>query len=422
MRQSYAILSAALLLATAQVEAQSRFILNDRDTDSMQRGVDLDNNSSLNDPGEINMWFNSANAAGTLGPMNPTCLDIGPNGIVAMGDQINRNVYRLIDFNDDGDAQDAGESVVFADATNLSGFSFAFPTGAAFDSLNRMYIVNAGNAFGNDRVFRLLDLTGDGDAQDEGEITEYVGEPFFGPGNGPFSPQEIFFDENDVLYLRNSSANLHGVWRFEDLNANGRADDPGEATVYFSSANASGVVPSAGFGLEPDRVRPRSLYFLQTATGSLDQLYRLTDVNNDGDAQDAGEAVLVWSTAEAGFTNIDVVCLYNGDVLITDNSGKRVIRLHDANNDGLFDNAAERTTLFTGAGTSISDIRQMSILPVLGDVNRDGARDAADLPAFVDVLLDVDTNPFRRIASDVNRDGVADGRDIDLMTRLFTGP
>ena len=422
MHRNLAFIVSIALLSTSVARGQSRFVLNDRDTDSMHRGVDGDGNSSLNDPGEINQWFSAANLAGTIGPMNPTCLDISPNGIVAMGDQINRNVYRLIDFNDDGDVQDAGESFVFADVTNLSLFSFAFPTGAAFDSLNRMHIVNAGNGFGNDRVFRLLDLNGDGDAQDADEITEYVGEPFFGPGNGSFSPQEIFFDENDVLYLRNSSTNLHGVWRFEDLDANGRADDAGEATIYFNSTNASGVVTSAGFGLEPDRVRPRSMYYLQTATGAVDQLYRLTDANDDGDAQDAGEAVMVWSTNEAGFTNIDVVCLYTGDVLITDNSTKRIILLHDADNNDLFDNATERTNFFTAATTTVVDIRQMSILPVLGDINRDGVRDAADIPAFVDVLVDIDSNPFHRIASDVNRDGATDGRDINIMTHLFTGP
>jgi len=410
------------LLPATIAHGQSRFILNDRDTDSMHRGVDLDNNSSLNDPGEINLWFNATNTAETLGPMNPTCLDISPNAIVAMGDQINRNVYRLIDFNDDGDVQDAGESIVFVDATNLSLFSFAFPTGAAFDSLNRMHIVNAGNASGNDRVFRLIDLNGDGDAQDDGEVTEYVGEPFFGPGNGSYSPQEIFIDENDVLFLRNSSTNLHGVWRFEDLDANGRADDAGEVIVFFDRTNSSGITTSAGFGLDTDHGHERAIYYLQLATGGVDQLLRLTDINNDGDAQDAGEAVLVWSTAEAGFSSIDILCLYDGDVLVTDNSGKRVIRLHDADNDGLFDNATERTTLLAGTGTIIGDIRQMSILPVLGDINRDGVRDAADVPAFVNVLVDFDLDARRRIAADVNRDGVTDGRDIAVMTRLFTGP
>jgi len=422
MQKTFACGCALLLFCTTGANAQSRFLLNDRDTDSMFRGVDGDNNSSLNDPGEINLWFSAANLPATLGPMNPTCLDVSPNGIVAMGDQVNRNVYKLCDLNDDGDVQDAGESTVFADATNLSLFSFAFPTGAAFDSHNRMHIVNAGNTFGNDRVFRLVDLNGDGDAQDLGEITEYVGEPFFGPGNGSFSPQEIFFDENDVLYLRNSSASLHGVWRFEDIDANGRADDAGEATVFFNATNASGITVSAGFAIEPDRVRPRSMYFLQTGTGSVDQLLRLSDLNNNGDAQDAGEAVLVWSTAESGFINVDVVCLYNGDVLITDSSAKRIIRLSDGDNNGLFDNLSERTTYYSAPGTGVVDIRQLAILPVAGDINFDGVRDAADLAAFADVLIDLDGAVSHRIASDLNRDGLTDGRDIERMTWLFTGP
>lgn len=422
MQRNWALALSILLISAATASGQTRFIINDRDTDSMHRGVDIDNNFSLNAPGEINLWFSAANAAGTLGPMNPTSLDVSPNAIVAMGDQINRNVYRLIDLNDDGDVQDAGESIVFADATNLSTFSFAFPTGAAFDSFNRMYIVNAGNTFGNDRVFRLVDLNADGDAQDENEITEYVGEPFFGAGNGPLSPQEILIDDYDVLYLRNSSSSAHGVWRFQDLDANGRADDPGEATVFFSVANASGIPATAGFALEPDRVRLRSMYTLQLASGGVDQLVRLTDANNDGDAQDAGEAVLVWSTAESGFTSIDLVCLYNGDVLVTDNSGKRVIRLHDADDDGLFDNTTERTTYFAGTGTAVSDIRQMSILSILGDVNRDGVRDVADVPAIVDVLLDLEPRGSHRAAADVNRDGVTNGLDIAVMTQLLTGP
>jgi len=225
-----------------------------------------------------------------------------------------------------------------------------------------------------------------------------------------------------VLYLHNSSTNLHGVWRFEDLDHNGRADDAGEATAYLGSTNASGITVSAGFAQEPDRVHPHAMHFLQTATGAVDQLLRLTDLNDDHDAQDAGEAVLVWSTNEAGFTNIDVTCLYDGDVLITDNSAKRIIRLHDADNNGLFDNATERTTFLTAPGTGISDIRQMSILPVAGDINRDGVRDAVDLAAFADVLMDIDTVASHRIAADVNHDGATNGLDVDKITHLFTGP
>src|SRR5262245_4624223 len=297
-------LSTVLLLSLAPgLMAQNQFLVADRDSKALFRAHDVDGNGVITDPGELHMWFDAANAPGTVGPNNPTALAISACGVTVMGDQGNQLVYRLIDLNEDGDAQDLGESIVFADATNSAGISFAFPTGAAFDAQCVTYVVNAGNALGNDGIYRLIDLNGDGDAQDQvngvHEVSVYVGEGAFGSGNGPFSPQEIFFDSSSVGYLRNSSANLHGIYRFQDLNGNGRADEiikgQSEFTVFFDSTNASGVPISAGFPLAPDPVRPGAIYTLQLAAGGVDQLLRVADTNSDLDAQDAGEAVMVWT-------------------------------------------------------------------------------------------------------------------------------
>jgi len=417
------LLTAVLLAGLATTaQAQSHFILNDRINHMIFRAVDGNNDLDLDDSGELNVYFSEANAAGTLAPANPTCLDIGANGFVVMGDQVNRNVYLLRDLNDDGDVQDVGESIVFADATNLSGISFAFPTGITFDSLGRIHVANAGNGLGSDGIYRLVDLNGDGAAQDSAEITEYVGVPFFGEGNGPYGPQEIYFDVEDTLFMHNSSTGLNGVYRFRDLDHNGRADDAGEATTYWDATNADGMPVYAGFAIEPDRVRARSMYILQTASGSVDQLVRLTDANNDGDAQGAGESAVVWSAMEAGFISVDVVSLVNGDVLITDNSGKRVIRLHDANNDGDFLDAGERVDYYTNPDAVMGDVRQMSVLPIPGDVNRDLVRDLGDLDAFVNVLCDTDFDPLRRLAADVNKSGKPDGDDCQHLGELLTAP
>lgn len=424
MQPTKLVVAMFLLTAACEARAQRQFILNDRTNDAMYRLIDLNNNGVIDEPGEVFLWFNAANAAGTLGPMNPTCLSISASGRAAMGDQINRNVYLLSELTFDGDAQDLAESIVAADVTNASGVSFAFPTGAAFDSLGRTYVVNAGNASGNDGIYRLVDQTADGDCQDAGEITDYVTTGLFGPGNGPYSPQELVFDANDVLYVRNSSTGLHGVYRCVDANANGRADDAGETSAFWDAANASGIAALAGAALELDAAHPRSLYTLQTAAGSLDQLIRLVDVNADGDAQDAGEAVIVYQTAEAGFTAIDVVSLSNGDVLITDNSGKRVYRLHDLDMDGLFVSVGERTDFFANALAIVGDIRQLSVLPLplpcSGDVNADGVTDTADAPPFVAVLLDpLAATPAQLRAADVNCDLVVNGADIQPLVSLM---
>ncbi|MBX3356835.1 MAG: hypothetical protein KF745_00250 [Phycisphaeraceae bacterium] len=372
-------------LGIGVANAQTRFNVNDRTNDSIYQFFDANHNGVIDEPGEVTLYFSAANAGGLPGPLNPTTLGVRRDGLTLMGDQdsTRRLLYLLKDLNGDGDANDAGEAIIAADATNASGVSFAFPTGSEFDSRGRLYVVNAGNTFGNDIIVRLVDLNGDGDFQDVGEITEYVAVPFFGAGNGPYSPQEIVFDRDDAMYLHNSSANLHGVWRFVDANSNGRADDAGEATVFFDSTNASGVTISAGFAIDVDPVRPRSLYFQQTATGGVDQLYRLSDLNADGDANDAGEAVLVFSTAEAGFTVIDALAMYDGRVLLTDNSGKKAIVLTDVDTDGLFVSAGERADYFANVTAVLGDIRQMNIVPCPGDWDRNGVIDPSDIASFI---------------------------------------
>ncbi|MCK6457268.1 MAG: dockerin type I domain-containing protein [Phycisphaerae bacterium] len=410
----------ACLASQAATQAQVQFLINDRTNDAIYRVIDLDGNGVIDEPGEVFLWFSAANSAGTIGPMNPTCLNVGAGGLALMGDQLNRNVYFLGDRNYDGDAQDALDSIVAADVTNLSGVSFAFPTGAAVDSLGRAYVVNAGNANGNDGIYRLVDLNADRDCQDAGEVTDYVTTGAFGPGNGPYSPQEIAFDADDAGYLRNSSSGLHGVYRFADANMNGRADDAGEFSVFWDAANASGITPTAGTALELDAARPRAIYTLQLLTGGIDQLLRLTDANSDGDAQDAGEAVVVWETSEANFTAIDVVSLANGDVLVTDNSTKRVIRLHDADADNLFMSAGERSDFFANSLAIVGDVRQMSVLPVRlpcsGDVNGDGIVGVSDIPPFTQTLINpLGATPAERSAADVNCDLTTNGVDIQAL-------
>lgn len=418
MRRNHAVAAGVLLLAPAIAISQvnAPYVLADRTNDALSVVRDADGSGMIDEPTEHAVWFDASNAAGTLGPSNPTCLatcyTCGAYGYTIMGDQLNRAIYV---FNGDPytlSAQGAGDSLVAADATNASGVSFAFPTGVAFDPLGRAYVVNAGNASGNDGIYRLPDLTGDGDFQDAGEITDYVTDGAFGAGNGPYSPQEIVFDDAGVGYLRNSSANLQGIFRFEDLDSSGRADDAGEFTPWLDATNASGLTVSAGFSLEPDRARPRALYTLQIASGGVDQLIRAQDANGDGDANDAGEAVVVWETGESGFSAIDVYSTVAGIVRVTDNSGKRVITLTDVDGDGLFMSAGERADFYVT--TLMGDIRQIAALPCSGDLNFDFSIDLADLARML--------AHYGETSGAVYEDGDLDGDgDVDLedLARLL---
>ncbi len=406
--------------SAAQGPEGAEILAADRSGDVIYRMVDTDLDGVITEPGEVNVFFSAANAAGTIGPQNFTCMAVGADRRVLVGDQGNQLVYLLMDLNDDGDAQDADESIVFADQSNASGHSLAFPTGATFDRAGVAYIMNAGNASGPDACYRLFDLTADGDAQDAGEIEVYVN---FGGDNGPYSPQEILTDASlpDCdLYFRNSSANLQGIFIFQ---GSARSADRGGPTLFdFWTAGAM-VTPSAGFALERDRFRTNftpgpplqpysilSMYTLQIVSGGVDQLVRCTQRTLDGDANDADESFIVYENAAAGFTAIDVASFPNGTVLVSDSSADQIIRLDDTDADGFFTSAGEVTPYFANTGPTLADLRQISIyrIPCPVDLDGNGAVGSADLAIILGAWGT--TGP-----GDFNGNGIVGSADLAIL-------
>jgi len=380
-----------LLCASGPAAGQINILVGDRGSNRIWRFTDVNNNGIIENPAEVFPWFEACNAEGTIGIENPNALFIRSDGLVAAGDQPLHQWYFFQDLNNDGDAKDMGESRVVTGLGNASGVSTYFPTGGAFDSMGRLLIVNAGSASGPDSVHRCVDLNANNNFYDPGEMTDFITTPVFGPDNGPYGPWEMVMTPGDIGYLRNSIAGLYGVFRFSDSSpVNGRADDQGEFTPYWTLA-ASGFTPLSGFAIEPDKSRPGSLYVQQTAPGSNDQLIRITDNNGDLDANDPGEAVLVFSTVEANFISIDILCLPNGDVLMSDNSGLRIIRLHDEDGDGLFTSQGERTDIFVSNGSWVNEVRQLVLLPNLPDPPQCGS---ADFNGDGDTGTDLDIEAF----------------------------
>ena len=185
--------------------AQQAFVINDRTNDVIWRVVDLNNNGVI-DEDEVFPYFTGANAQGTLPPQNPSTLTTSPNGWVAMGDQINRLIYLLRDNNADGDADDLGERVVYADASNLSGASFGTPP--APRSARRTPLHHQrGQRLRPRRVYRLVDLNNDGIA------TTSARSPCASAG----VRQATALLTQEIVFLgmsaSSNSSNLHGVWR-----------------------------------------------------------------------------------------------------------------------------------------------------------------------------------------------------------------
>ena len=373
-------LPAALVLfagAAAAVNAQPRYLFLDRTSgaQAVYAVDDLDASNTITEPGELFTYFN--NSTGITPPMATlSALAVrASDGAVAIGDSSStvRGVYLLHDYNRNNSAMDFGESAFAVGPGNAAGVTFNAPLGLAFDNAGNLYVSNSGATGTQDAIYRLTDLDADGRFMSVGEVAEYVGIPFYGTGNTAYVPAAIALDLSVtpfVGYVKDSGSTTAGVYRFTDLNANGRADDPGETTVFINGTNGSGVpVPSGGLTLVLDTARLNAVYFSQISSG-VRQLVRAQDLNGNGKAMDGGEAAVVWSTSEA-LVIVDILSLPDGRVMLSDagTGNKRIILLTDSNGDGLFDNATERTTFY--AASAPGGVRQLAIIPRYCQANCD---------------------------------------------------
>lgn len=364
--------------------AGEKLLVADRDNDVVWMLHDTNSNGSIEDS-EVSLFWSNANASGTPAPGTWTAMAIRADGRIGVGDSTQRFVIAMHDFNHDGDAQDLGESWIVA--TNTTWNSFGSPSGISFDTRGTMFVNNSGNGgVPVDGIFKLTDLNADGDCEDNvagvPERGEYCVVPPLGPGNTAHVPFEMTY-LGGILYHRDSGSGVQGVWKTADLDDDGDANDAGEFSGFAINGNASGFTFTAGLVIEPDLARERALYTIQVVSQA-DQLIRVIDLNDDGDAMDAGEITLVYSTAEANYSPTDILCLPDGSVLIGDSTGKKIYRLTDANNDGLFD-TSERSAWFDNVALSVSDFRRLVLVPSFCPADLDNSEGAGIPDGGVDI-------------------------------------
>lgn len=206
-----------------------------------------------------------------------------------------------------------------------------------------------------DEIQLATDLNGDGDANDAGEV-----KTFFSAANasGLTAPTGNIF----VLGQSRSGAVFAGdgttdtIYRLQDRNRNGTADDAGEASVWFSgAANAAGLRLNTPNGIAqgPDG----AIYVVEADTvGSPtgDWVYRTRDLNRDGDANDAGEATrwLDLKALNAGSSPFEI--RFDGDTAyVIDSAGalpNTIYTARDADGNGVVE-GAEVTVFATDATT-----------------------------------------------------------------------
>jgi Ca2+-binding RTX toxin-like protein len=135
----------------------------------------------------------------------------------------------------------------------------------------------------------------------------------------------------------------------QDIDGDGTASGAGETTVFFDGNNASGLTDPTNNIFTTHQASDKSVY---AGDGNTDAVYRLRDQNEDGDAQDAGEAN-IWFSAEnaAGFSTVTPNGIHegsDGSIYIV-NAGVRsapqdaIYRTLDLNGDGDVNDEGEAT-------------------------------------------------------------------------------
>ena len=369
------LLPALALLAAPAGAATSSFLVSDQGTDQILLATDLNGDGDTNDEGEVGVFFSAANASGLASPTgNVFGLSQTKSGSVLIGDGDTDSVYRLFDLDGDGTAESAGEAAVwFSGTTNAAGYKLNTPNGIAEGPDGAVYVVEAdttGSPTG-DWVYRTQDLNGDGDANDAGEATRWLSLTGLKATSSPF---EIRFD-GDTAYITDTAGGAADViYTARDADGNG-VIEAGEVHEFASEANSYGAL--FDFALD---VGMGSVWTWQwLAEGGIASVFRLTDLDGSGVIDAANEVVEAWNTTllPAGYSFLAGFGLdlndKTGEVFITSNGSTPgsdwIIRLLDENGDGTFWDDGETTVALSrlDQGTWPDRPRNVAVYATPGD-------------------------------------------------------
>lgn len=265
---------------------------------------------------------------------------ISPFTEILIADQGLDGVFTSRDLNGDGDANDAGERSTYFDAANQSGL--VNPTLNVFSVLQSregdQYIGDGST----DTVYRLRDNNHDGDAQDAGEANVW-----FSPSNAGGltlpTPNGIGQGSDGAIYVVNAgtgSQPFDGVYRTRDLNNDGDANDAGEANVWLNLKDIN--TSSSAFDIS---FQGSTAFISDTVGGDTNVVYRARDNNNNGTVETSEVSVFIDNNNPFGVV-VDFAVSANDKAVFVmeflDFSGPQsLFKLTDLNGNGTIDDAAE---------------------------------------------------------------------------------
>jgi hypothetical protein len=395
-------------------------IVGDMTLDQIYLTFDVNGDGDADDEGEAWVFFDETNASGLPAPTAAVyAVFQSVSGYVFYGDGTADAIYRIIDLNGDGDAQDVGEANVwFSAADNFHGFLLPSPQGLFQDTTGATYILNAGTLeTGADALYRTVDLNGDGDANDENEATLWMDIEGLAGDQAPFQLSMM----GDVAYFGDTK-DADEIYRAEDANANGVIEAT-EWNIFIDEYNAYGV--EVGATVVNDGT---SLYVMEELSTHDQKVFRLTDLNASNDIDDASEVVEVWNEGrippEVEMGSCWALAIGPGGELLVASSGAdekdNIFRLIDVNDDGDFLDDNETILYAKGNGSDVfvdyARSLDYALPPVCpGDVDGDGDTDQSDLGGLLAAWCTHEGDPDWNPDADLDGDGHVGQGDLGTL-------
>lgn len=340
-------------------------LVSDTTLDTIYLLRDLDGNGSIETAtSELTVYFSAANASGLAAPTGGVNgLFQAADGTVYITDNDTKTWYACRDMNGDGDAQDEGEARVWFNVANAGGLTISSPQSSTADATGAIYMYQAAASGGTRAIYRGVDLNGDGDANDLNETTLwmdvatlvptssggdicFVGDALYlgdlrggspdgvvrardGDHNNLIDATEftIFAAEGAFgflstfscatdgthIFVHEQTGTDHPVFELTDINGSGTLDDAAEIRqVWNTTAMPAGVTLSTSFALAVGV--PGTMALSGHGADASDLVLILRDGNGDNDYLDSGETtVLVQGVAGTSFPeNVRQLFFYGG--------------------------------------------------------------------------------------------------------------
>jgi len=330
-------------------------LVGDMTLDQIYLTQDLNSDGDADDSGESWVYFDATNASGLPNPTGSVyTIFQSISGYQFFGNGATDTVYRMRDLDGNWNALDAGEANVwFSAADNFHGFTLNSPNAIFQDSIGATYLLNAGTTSLPDALYRTVDLNSDGDANDENEATLWMDVQNLIPSSSAFGL--TFLD--DTAYISDLvGGEADTVFRAHDDNGNGQID-AGEFNVFVDDTNPYGAQVGAGIvtdgvnlyisesltSVDPQKV---SCLIDLNGSGDIDDSSEVVEVWNE-DLVPAGYLLgSSWSLA-----------IGPGGELLVSSAGTdekdNVFRLLDLTGDGDFLDHGETIVWVSGHGSGI---------------------------------------------------------------------